>query len=160
MDAELPHRICAIVRCMAALRVESRTRLDGHWRARAEKQRRLGLGLGLGLDDPPPTPSLSTQGSGVTSFSASENEAGVSRETGGVNKGFVDEGDGDGADRVGTLLVRMGQLNGIGGVGLLSLAPKAIATLTLEESSASLEAMDMEVKFTRVRLICKRNVLV
>lgn len=61
-----------------------------------------------------------------------------------------DMGDGDGADRVGTLLVRMGQLNGVGGVGLLSLAPKAVATLMLEESSATLEEMDLETNSTEV----------
>lgn len=60
---------------------------------------------------------------------------------------------GDGADRVGTLLVRMGQLDGVGGVGLLSLAPKAIATLMLEESSATLEEMDLETNSTEVCLI-------
>lgn len=65
----------------------------------------------------------------------------------------VVEEAGDGADRVGTLLVRMGQLDGVGGVGLLSVAPKAIATLMLEESSATLEEMNLETNSTEVCLV-------
>lgn len=64
------------------------------------------------------------------------------------------EDGGDGADRVGTLLVRMGQLDGVGGMGLLSLAPKAVATLMLEESSATLEEMDLGTNFTQVPAAC------
>lgn len=63
-------------------------------------------------------------------------------------------GGGDGADRVGTLLVRMGQLDGVGGVGVLSLAPRAVATLVLEESSATLEEMDLETNSTEVPKLC------
>lgn len=59
----------------------------------------------------------------------------------------------EGADRVGTLLVRMGQLDGVGGVGLLSLTPKTVATLVLEESSATVEEMNMETNTTQVQAI-------
>ncbi|CAM9156995.1 unnamed protein product, partial [Laminaria digitata] len=55
MEASLPHRICAIVRQMAALKIARRTTMDRLWHARAEKQRRLGLGPA----DPIPTPSSS-----------------------------------------------------------------------------------------------------
>lgn len=71
---------------------------------------------------------------------------------GDVGESLMDDVDvGDGADRVGTLLVRMGHLDGVGGVGLLSLAPKAVATLMLEESSATLEEMDLETNSTEVK---------
>lgn len=135
---------------MALLRVGWRSRIDRLWQARAEKQRRLGLGLG----DPPAPPRLTPNDS--ISFTASEAgfvglcEADSSNEA--AETPAVEEA-GDGADRVGTLLVRMGQLDGVGGVGLLSVAPKAIATLVLEESSATLEEMNLETNSTEVCLI-------
>eukprot|EP00903_Cladosiphon_okamuranus_P005340 g5337.t1 len=149
LDARLPHRICAFARRLAFLRVGWRSRIDRLWQARAEKQRRLGLG------EPPNAPRLTTNDS--MSFTASE--AGLmacesqcdefDSENAGEELADAEDG-GDGADRVGTLLVRMGQLNGVGGVGLLSLAPKAVATLMLEESSATLEEMDLETSVTEV----------
>lgn len=87
------------------------------------------------------------------SYTASEAGCIVSNDTAGeqpTEPAAGTEDDGDGADRVGTLLVRMGQLDGVGGVGLLSLAPKAMATLMLEESSATLEEMDLETSVTEV----------
>lgn len=68
----------------------------------------------------------------------------------GAEDGHYLEGDGDGADRVGTLLVRMGQLDGVGGVGMFSLAPKAVAKVMLEESSARVEDLEMETAYTKV----------
>ncbi len=168
LDAQLPHRICAFCRRMAFLRVGWRSRIDRLWQARAEKQRRLGLGLGLGqgLGDLPTTPPRLTA-NGSLSMTASEMgfsmssparpgeaAAGASETTPGMETEDDDRdgggGGGDGADRVGTLLVRMGQLDGITGVGLLSLAPKAVATLLLEESSATIEEMDLETNVTEV----------
>lgn len=137
---------------MAFLRVGWRSRIDRLWQARAEKQRRLGLGLG----EPPNPPRLTANDS--ISFTASEAGIAFSNEIDYDNAAeeLADTQDGgDGADRVGTLLVRMGQLDGVGGVGLLSLAPKAVATLMLEESSATLEEMDLETNFTEVGA-CKR----
>lgn len=146
MDAEVPHRICAEARRMAVLRVGWRDRIDRLWQARAEKQRRLGLGLG----EPPPVPPRLTSG-GTISCTASEADSGFSGELSDTAEAAAqEEGAGDGADRVGTLLVRMGQLDGVGGVGVFSLAPKAVATLMLEESSASLEEMGMETNATKV----------
>lgn len=143
---------------MAFLRVGWRSRIDRLWQARAEKQRRLGLGLGLG--EPPNPPRLTANDS--ISFTASEAGFLASSEFEAAQGGYENaaeamadtEDGGDGADRVGTLLVRMGQLGGVGGVGLLSLAPKAVATLMLEESSATLEEMDLETNFTEVRIVC------
>lgn len=145
MEAELPHQICAIARQMAALKIARRNAIDRLWHARAEKQRRLGFGVG----DPPSTPSARTARSMSTPGLA--NEAGDSLSTGVVGDLEAElAGEGDGADRVGTLLVRLGQLNGVGVVGVLSLAPKAVATLMLEESSASIEEMNMETTATKV----------
>lgn len=136
-----------MVRRMAAVRIGWRNRIDALWQARAEKQRRLGLGLG----DPPAPPRLTAN----DSLSSTASEAGTEAcsEVGGeaMPAGLTEIEGGDGADRVGTLLVRMGQLDGVGGVGVLSLAPKAVATLMLEESSATLEEMDMETNSTKVQ---------
>lgn len=132
---------------MAFLRVGWRSKIDRLWQARAEKQRRLGLGLG----EPPNPPRMTANDS--ISFTASEAGYMVSDEFDFENAAeeFANIQDGgDGADRVGTLLVRMGQLDGVVGTGVLSLAPKAVATLILEESSASLEEMDLETKLTEV----------
>lgn len=146
MDAELSHRICAVVRRMAVLRLAWRDRIDELWHARAEKQRRLGLGLA----DTPLTPPRVRPG--ASDGTANEGGAAFRGEVGDTETMEGREGgeDGDGADRVGTLLVRMGQLDGAGVVGLLSLTPKAVATLVLEESSATLEEMDMETNSTKV----------
>ena len=96
---------------MAFLRVGWRSRIDRLWQARAEKQRRLGLGLG----EPPNPPRLMANDSISLTTSEIDSENAAEEP--------VDTMDGgDGADRVGTLLVRMGQLNGVGGVGLLSLS--------------------------------------
>ncbi|CAM9169048.1 unnamed protein product [Ectocarpus fasciculatus] len=153
LDAQMPHRVCAFARRMAFLRVGWRSRIDRLWQARAEKQRRLGLGLG----DPPAPPRLTPNDS--ISFTASEAGLMALSEADSIEAAettAVQEA-GDGADRVGTLLVRMGQLDGVGGVGLLSLAPKAIATLMLEESSATLEEMDLETNSTEVAKYDHRN---
>ena len=146
---------------MGFLRVGWRSRIDRLWQARAEKQRRLGLGLGE-IPAPPRltlSDSLSFTGSEM-GFSMSGEAAAAAAAAGetapesisGMGNDDGDEHWGDGADRVGTLLVRMGQLDGITGVGLLSLAPKAVATLMLEESSATLEEMDLETNVTEVCL--------
>lgn len=132
---------------MSSLRVGWRSRIDKLWQDRAEKQRRLGLGVG----EPTTPPRLNLN----DSFSCAASEAGsiASNDTAGertTESAAGMEDGGDGADRVGTLLVRMGQLDGVGGVGLLSLAPKAVATLMLEESSATLEEMDLETNVTEV----------
>eukprot|EP00752_Nemacystus_decipiens_P001758 g1699.t2 len=156
LDAQLPHRICAFSRRMAFLRVAWRSRIDRLWQARAEKQRRLGLGLGL--EDPPNPPRLTANDS--ISFTASEMGFAISDEFDYENAAdelFDTLDGGDGADRVGTLLVRMGQLDGVGGAGVLSLAPKAVATLMLEESSATLEEMDLETNFTEVAKYDHKN---
>ncbi|CAM9577211.1 unnamed protein product [Scytosiphon promiscuus] len=154
LDAQMPHRICAFARRMAILRVGWRSKIDRLWQARAEKQRRLGLGMG----EPPTPPRLTPNGS--LSYTASEAGLLPLGEAMGDNltETFVEDvADGDGADRVGTLLVRIGQLNGVGGVGLLSLAPKAVATLMLEESSATLEEMDLETNSTEVAKYDHKN---
>ncbi|CAM9600860.1 unnamed protein product [Ectocarpus sp. 4 AP-2014] len=153
LDAQLPHRVCAFARRMAFLRVGWRSRIDKLWQARAEKQRRLGLGVG----DPPAPPRLTPNDS--ISFTASEaGFMGLSEaDSNEAAETTVVEEAGDGADRVGTLLVRMGQLDGVGGVGLLSLAPKAIATLMLEESSATLEEMNLETNSTEVAKYDHKN---
>lgn len=132
---------------MSYLRAAWRSKIDKLWQARAEKQRRLGLGLG----EPPTPPRLNLNDS--VSCTASEAGCIVSNDAAGeqaTEPAAGTEDGGDGADRVGTLLVRMGQLDGVGGVGLLSLAPKAVATLMLEESSATLEEMDLETNVTEV----------
>lgn len=151
MEAELPHRICAIARRMAALKIARRNSIDRLWHARAEKQRRLGFGVG----DPPSTPSSRATRSDSTPGLTDEAEGSLSAGVVGdveaeLWEGGGGGGDGDGADRVGTLLVRLGQLHGVGVVGVLSLAPKAVATLMLEESSASIEEMNMETNATKV----------
>lgn len=136
-----------MVRRMAGVRIGWRNRIDALWYARAQKQRRLGLGLG----DLPAPPRLTVNDS--ISSTASEGGAGSPSEAAIEAKpASLSEIKGrDGADRVGTLLVRMGQLDGVGGVGVLSLAPKAVATLMLEESSATLEEMDKETNSTKVQ---------
>lgn len=48
-------------------------------------------------------------------------------------------------------MVRMGQLDGVEGMGLFSLAPKAVAKVMLEESSASVEDLEMEIAYTKVK---------
>lgn len=135
---------------MAARKIARRTTSDKLWHARAEKQRRLGLGNGdlLSLSAPShhaPARSISTPVSSSESRVSSSAGLFDAEAEGGL-------GGGDGADRVGTLLVRLGQLHGVGVVGVLSLAPKAVATLMLEESSASIEEMKMETNSTKVSL--------
>ena len=136
---------------MASRKIARRTTTDRLWHARAEKQRRLGLGSADLL-------SLSTPSFGIDPRSSSTiisvGEAGNPNSSGGVADAEAEGGvgGGDGADRVGTLLVRLGQLHGVGVVGVLSLAPKAVATLMLEESSASIEEMQMETNSTKVSL--------
>lgn len=136
---------------MAFLRVGWRSRIDRLWQARAEKQRRLGLGLGEA-----PTPPRLTANDSI-SVTASEAGFMASNEFD-FEIAAEDPRDtqdcGDGADRVGTLLVRMGQLDGVGGTRILSLAPKAVATLMLEESSATVEEMDLETNVTEVCVPC------
>lgn len=143
---------------MSFLRVGLRTRIDNLWQARAEKQRRLGLGL---REPPPAPPSLNfgdpiscaaSEAGSVASCDAAREKA--PQPVAGTEDGDGDGDGGDGADRVGTLLVHMGQLDGVGGVGLLSLVPKAVATLVLEESSATLEEMDLETNVTEVSFEC------
>lgn len=145
-----------MARRMAGFRIGWRNRIDALWYARAEKQRRLGLGLG----DPPAASRLTVNNS--ISSTASEVGTGSFNEAGSEAKpaSLAEIEVGDGADRVGTLLVRMGQLDGVGGVGILSLAPKAVATLMLEESSATLEEMDMETNSTKVQTSVVDDVLV
>ncbi|CAM9710976.1 unnamed protein product [Pylaiella littoralis] len=161
LDAQLPHRTCAFARRMSFLRVGLRTRIDNLWQARAEKQRRLGLGL---REPPPAPPSLNfgdsiscaaSEAGSVASCDAAREKA--PQPVAGTEDGDGDGDGGDGADRVGTLLVHMGQLNGVGGVGLLSLVPKAVATLVLEESSATLEEMDLETNVTEVAKYDQKN---
>lgn len=133
---------------MAVDRIGRRSRIDRLWKARAEKQRRLGLGLG---DLPPVSPHVTADGSAPCSTNkAGDGSLEESGEIEGPSK--QDDGGGDGADCVGTLLVRLGQLVGVGGMGVFSLAPNAVATLMLEETSASVEEMDMEVNTSNVRL--------
>lgn len=148
MDAQLPPRICATSRGMATLRVGLRHRIDCLWQARAEKQRRLRLGL---VDLPSTSPrSTAFSLSDVNSTSPSEYGETLTTDTSRMPQG---ENITEDADHVGTLLVRMGQLDGVGGVGLLSLTPKAVATLVLEESSASVEEMNMETNTTKVQAV-------
>lgn len=145
MDAHLPREICAATRRMAAVRVELRSRTDDLWQARAAKQRRLGL-------DQLDTLTSTTRGSLSHVEGGGEESGGQAASNGfggGVEAlGMEEGGGGDGADRVGTLLVRMGRLDGVEGVGLFN--PNAVATLMLEESSASVEEMEMEKACTKV----------
>lgn len=142
MDAQLLPRICVTSRGMAILRVGLRHRIDCLWQARAEKQRRLRLGL---VDHPLASPRS------IASSLSDVSEWGERLGTPNVPPG--ENSTEEGADRVGTLLVRMGQLDGVGGVGLLSLTPKAVATLVLEESSATVEEMNMETSTTQVQAV-------
>lgn len=157
MDICLSRTLCAEARRMAAIRVMSRRRNDALWRARAEKQLRLGLGFSDSI-----RPLKMSALDSISELRCEEDDDRGKQEhckmEGAVEKDFrvgteleLEDTERDEADRVGTLLVRIGQLHGVGGVGMFSLAPNAIATLALEESSASIKDMDMETVSSKVR---------
>lgn len=166
MDVLLRHRLCAAARQMAVARVSYRSKTDALWHLRAEKQRRLGLDNTIPSHSLPPP--ISRAGSGTDdavdknrSDMASSQELQDLGDGRGAGEGLDTRGDldvmsglldgGNEADRVGTLLVRMGQLEDLGSMGSFAFVPNAVATLLVEESSASLEQMEMETVYTKVR---------
>ncbi|CAM9976220.1 unnamed protein product, partial [Discosporangium mesarthrocarpum] len=143
MEAYLPRGLCVRARVLARSRASWTRRMDDIHQRRAEKQRRLGLGAGA-----------VEVGSGAKAGVRAQ--VGVQGGAGGSER-EQEQGQGAGvvedvmsaAEWVGTLLVRVDQLHGVDRRGgILSLAPDAVATLTLEESHASVE----EVETVRTRV--------